>query len=119
MREPAGGETKELSKKAKFRLAVFDRYRLKSLRFSQTGKPDARPACRHFGIQRSYYCRWKARYDKRRLSSLENRSAAPEKKREPEYSRELVREIREGSYAVKTCFSGPDTRRHTKHSKSP
>jgi hypothetical protein len=69
--------------KAKFRLAVFDWYFRESERFSFIGKPGSILACRHFGIYLSYCYQWKARYDKRRLSSLENRSTTPEKRREP------------------------------------
>jgi transposase len=95
MREPAKGAARELPEKAKFRLKIFDRYFRESLRFSQTGKPDVSLTCRHFGIHRSYCCRWKARYDKRRLSSPENRPARPGKRREPRYSCDLVNRIRE------------------------
>jgi transposase InsO family protein len=94
MMELARGETKELSAKAKFRLEVFDYYYLKSARFSLTGLPDASLTCRHFGIHRSYFYRWKTRYDKHRLSSLENKPTVPEKQRTPSYSRELVSNVR-------------------------
>jgi hypothetical protein len=53
MREPAKGAAKELSEKAKFRLKVFDWYRNTPPRFSLSGLPDAKLACRHFGIHRS------------------------------------------------------------------
>jgi transposase-like protein len=95
MRELARGETRELSEKAKFRLKIFDYYYRDSARFSGGGKPDVSLTCRHFGICRSYFYRWKKRYDRRRLSSLENRSTAPAKRREPVYSRELARAVRE------------------------
>jgi hypothetical protein len=94
MRELARGERKALSEKAKFRLKVFDWYRNTSLRFSLAGLPDAKLTCRHFAIHRSYFYRWKGRYDRKRLSSLENRRTAPKRKREPGYSRELVRAVR-------------------------
>jgi transposase len=90
MQELAKGETKELSQKAKFRLKVFDWYYHKSALYSLSGLPDASLTCRHFGIHRSYFYRWKARYDKRRLSSLENRSTRPQNPRQPSYSRELI-----------------------------
>ncbi|MDR2471015.1 MAG: hypothetical protein LBD09_02760, partial [Treponema sp.] len=94
MRELAKGETKALSEAAKFRLKVFDWYRNESPRFSLTGLPDASLTCRHFGIHRSYFYRWKGRYDPKRLSSLENKRTVPKRKREPGYSRELVRAVR-------------------------
>jgi hypothetical protein len=77
VRELAKGESKELSQKAKLRLKIFDWYYHKPALYSVSGLPDASLTCRHFGIHRSYFYRWKARYDKRRLSSLENRAAAP------------------------------------------
>jgi transposase len=94
LRELARGTGRELSEKAKFRLKVFDWYRNTSARFSPAGQSDASVTCRHFGIHRSYFYRWKRRYDRKRLSSLENKRTAPKRKREPGYSRELVRVVR-------------------------
>jgi transposase len=95
IRELAKGEKRELSQKAKFRLKVIDYYLRSSAEFSKTRSPDVTLTCRHFGIHRSYFYRWLARFDARRLSALENRSSAPKKKREPEYSRELAKRARE------------------------
>ncbi|GMO62717.1 MAG: hypothetical protein Ta2A_09550 [Treponemataceae bacterium] len=67
--------------KAKFRLEVFDFYRLKSARFSESGEPDVGITCRHFGVHRSYFYRWKKRYDNRQLSTLENKPTIPTKRR--------------------------------------
>jgi transposase InsO family protein len=89
------GPRDELSEDAKFRLRVFDFYYQSSARFSESGKADAALTCRRLGIHRSYFYRWKARYDKRNLSSLEAKSTAPKKRREPEYSRELVAAVRD------------------------
>jgi hypothetical protein len=99
MRELAKEERKALSEAAKFRLKVFDWYRNSSPRFSLAGLPDASrgiyaETCRHFGIHRSYFYRWKKRYDPKRLSSLENKPPVPKRKREPCYLRELVRAVR-------------------------
>jgi transposase-like protein len=94
MRELAKGETKELSQKAKFRLKIFDWYYQKSALHSVSGLPDASLTCRHFGIHRSYFYRWKARYDKRRLSSLENKTTRRNPRR-PCYSRELIGKVRQ------------------------
>jgi transposase-like protein len=88
----------ELSEKAKFRLKVFDWYYQKSAALSNSGKADVSITCRHFGIHRSYFYRWMARFNKRRLSSLENKSTAPKNPRLPAYSRDFaakVRKIRE------------------------
>jgi hypothetical protein len=54
MRELARIGNGKLSDKAKFRLKVVDWYFRESPRFSARGKPDAVPACRHFGIHRLY-----------------------------------------------------------------
>ncbi|MDR0472906.1 MAG: hypothetical protein LBH43_04465 [Treponema sp.] len=90
MREPAKGGTKELSQKAKFRLKVFDWYYHNPALYSLSGMPGASPACRHFGIHRPYFYCWKARYGKRRLSSLENKTTRPRNPRRAAYSRELA-----------------------------
>jgi hypothetical protein len=95
IRELAKGSGKELSAKAKFRLKVFDWYFKQSKYFSLTGLPDASLTCRHFGIHRSYFYRWKARYDKARLESLESKPPVPKKKRSPCYSREIVNAVRD------------------------
>ncbi|MDR2536330.1 MAG: helix-turn-helix domain-containing protein, partial [Treponema sp.] len=62
--------------------------------FRFRGPPDASLACRHFGIRRSCFYRWKKRYDPKRLSSLENKKTLPKQKREPGYSREPVSAVR-------------------------
>jgi transposase len=83
-----------LSEKAKRRLEVLDWYFKKSPRFSRNKKPNAAVACRHFGIHRSRFYRWKARYNPGRLESPEPGSAAPKRKRRPEYSRAPVEKVR-------------------------
>jgi transposase InsO family protein len=95
MRELTRGETKELSAKARFRLEVLDFYRLKPARFSLTGLPDASLTCRRFGIHRPYFYRWKSRYDRHRLSGLENKPAIPGKRRSPPYSRDPAEKVRD------------------------
>jgi predicted secreted protein len=94
MRELAKGTGRKLSKKAQFHLWVFDWYRNVSPRFSLSRLPDASLTCRHFGIHRSYFYRWKKRYDPKHLSTLENKPTIPKQKREPGYARELVRVVR-------------------------
>jgi len=94
-RELAKLETTELSAKARFRLEVFDWHRNESPKFTRDGKPAASLTCRHFGIHRSYFHRWDKRFDRRRLSTLEDRPTAPGRRREPSYRRELVRRVRE------------------------
>jgi len=46
--------------------------------------------CRHFGISRQSFYRWKRRYDPRDLRSLEERSHRPRRLRQPTWSHELV-----------------------------
>jgi len=79
------GETKPLSAKAKFRLKVFDWHTHESPKYSANGKPDAKRMCRHFGLPRSTFYRWKKRFDKTSPASLENKSTAPKKRRGPSY----------------------------------
>jgi hypothetical protein len=88
------GPGRELSAEAKFRLRVFDFYYQSSAGFSKSGKPDVNLTCRRFGIYRSYFYRWKARYNGHNLLSLENRPTVPKRKREPEYPRSLVSAVR-------------------------
>jgi transposase len=92
-----------LSEKAKRRLEVLDWYFKKPLRFSKNKKPNAALTCRHFGIHRSRFYRWKARYNPRRLESLEPGSTAPKRKRQPEYTRALVEKVRAIRKEDQTC----------------
>ena len=50
---------------------------------------DARATCRHFDISPQTLYRWKARYDPRRLASLESRSCRPRRVRRPTAPPEL------------------------------
>ena len=50
---------------------------------------DARATCRHFDISPQTFYRWKARYDPRRLESLESRSSRPHTVRKPTTPPEL------------------------------
>jgi transposase len=83
-----------LSEKAKHRLEVLDWYFKKSSQFSVSGLPEVKLTCRHFGMHRSQFYRWKARYNPKRLESLEPGSTAPKRKRQPEYTRALVEKVR-------------------------
>jgi transposase InsO family protein len=51
--------------------------------FYHTHDCNAALTCRHFAIARSTFYRWLSRYDPRDISSLEDRSRAPGKRREP------------------------------------
>ena len=46
--------------------------------------------CRYFGISRQTFYRWKRRYNSRDLTSLEDRSHRPRRRRQPTWSRELA-----------------------------
>jgi transposase InsO family protein len=91
--KPDGLKSADLSAEAKLRLKVSGCCR-RSGRFSGTGLPNVSLTRRRFGINRpEFYCRRK-RFGKSNLRSLENRPAVPLKRNRPEYSRELVREVR-------------------------
>jgi putative transposase len=49
--------------------------------------------CRHFGISRQTFYRWKRRFDRHDLSTLEARSHRPRKVRQPTWSPELVERV--------------------------
>jgi putative transposase len=49
--------------------------------------------CRHFGISRQTFYRWKRRYDPKNLKTLESRSHRPRRTRQPTYSMDLVKAV--------------------------
>jgi len=74
------------------------RQRLKILDYARTHTVAA--TCRHFGIARSTFYRWRHRYDPQRLSLLENRSSRPKRCRRPTWTvaqAEAVRQAREAA----------------------
>jgi len=75
----------ELSRKARQRLKWFDYY-------DSRGR-NARLTCRHFDISPQTFYRWKRRYNRKELSSLEDRSHRPCHVRQPTYSVELVEAV--------------------------
>jgi putative transposase len=75
----------ELSKEAAKRLKWFDYYYCH-------GK-NGRLTCRHFDISPQTFYRWKRRYDRRQLKSLESRSCRPKRVRQPMYSADLVEAV--------------------------
>lgn len=64
-----------LSKPARLRLAWMD--------FYDAHGGNAALVCRHFGIARATFYRWRTRYDRHDLSTLEDRPRAPERRRRP------------------------------------
>jgi putative transposase len=51
--------------------------------------------CRYFGISRQTFYRWRQRYNPKRLQSLEDRSRRPSRVRQPTWSAELAKAVRE------------------------
>lgn len=68
-----------LSKKAQLRLSWIIYY------YTKTDK-NTSLTCRHFGIHRSQWYYWFKRFDATNLTSLEDKSSAPHKTREKEYT---------------------------------
>lgn len=79
--------TIELSRAARLRLSWMDHYR-------QHGQ-NAAFTCRHFGISRQSFYRWKRRYDPDDLRSLEDRSHRPHRRRQPTWSAALAERVRQ------------------------
>ena len=69
-------ETSNISPEAKLRLKWFDYYHTHSHNASLT--------CRHFGISRKTFHKWKKRFKKDTLCTLESLSRAPKRKRQRE-----------------------------------
>jgi len=74
-----------LSKEAKVRLNFLD--------FSKSHSVSV--TCRHFGISRSTYYRWKKRFNPYNLKTLEDHSKRPKKVRKPNWSFDVVVKIKE------------------------
>lgn len=77
---------RKLSPEARFRLRFIDNYRNVTHNVSAT--------CRLFGIARSLFYKWYARYNPYDLSSLEDRSSRPHRVRQVAYSIRLIATIR-------------------------
>jgi putative transposase len=54
---------------------------------------NAARTCRHFGISRQTFYRWKRRFDRHDLSTLEGRSHRPKKVRRPTWTTELAQRV--------------------------
>jgi putative transposase len=72
---------KELSREARTRLAWMDFYG-RSRNVART--------CRHFGISRQTFYRWQRRYDPQNLTTLEERSHRPHRRRQATWSASLA-----------------------------
>ena len=88
-------DLQELSREAKMRLAWFDWHRAHGENVSLT--------CRHFGIARQTFYRWQKRYDPRHLSSLQDRSSVPHKRRHRSWTTEQVLAV-QGLREEYPCF---------------
>jgi putative transposase len=75
----------EISREARLRLHWMDYYK--------AHEENAALTCRHFGISRQTFYRWKRRYDPKNLKTLESRSHRPRRTRQPTYSIELVKAV--------------------------
>ncbi|MEM4360205.1 MAG: helix-turn-helix domain-containing protein, partial [Candidatus Bilamarchaeaceae archaeon] len=76
-----------LSRTARLRLRWIDYYNSHGSNASLT--------CRHFGISRQTFYRWKRRYEQEGLKALEDRSRRPKKVRRPSWSFELEQEVKQ------------------------
>jgi hypothetical protein len=74
---PTGSHRGGVEPEAGVRLAWMDFYR--------RGRNVAR-TCRHFGISRQTFYRWQRRYDPYDLTTLEERSHCPRRRRQPTWS---------------------------------
>ena len=74
----------ELSREARVRLAWMDFYR---------HCQNAARTCRHFGISRQTFYRWRRRYDALDLSRLEARSHRPHRQRQPTWTFPLAEKV--------------------------
>lgn len=75
----------ELSHQGKQRLKWMEHY-------ESHGK-NAALTCRYFGISRQSFYRWRGRYNRWELSSLEERSRRPRRLRKPTWSTELSKKV--------------------------
>jgi putative transposase len=73
--------TREITREANCRLDWFEHYRRHgNISFT----------CRHFGISRQTFYRWKRRYNPLNLQTLERRSSCPKRKRLPTWTTEQI-----------------------------
>lgn len=86
----------KLSKEAKRRLRIIDFYYTKANR-------NASLTCRHFCISRSYFYKWKNRFNPKYLGTMESLSRRPKHLREVKYSQSLINLIKEYRKNPDTC----------------
>ena len=76
---------KSVSRAARQRLRWMDYYR--------THGRNAAFTCRYFGISRQTFYRWRRRYDPQDLSSLQDRSHRPHRRRRPTWTARQVQQV--------------------------
>lgn len=69
------------------------RLRLQWMDFYEAHGQNAAFTCRHFGISRQTFYRWRRRYDRQDLFRLEGRSHRPHRRRQPTWSFSLARRV--------------------------
>ena len=79
------GSGQELSREASLRLQWMNFYRSHGRNAALT--------CRRFGISRQTFYRWKRRFDRHSLASLESRSHRPQQLRQPTWTPELAARV--------------------------
>ena len=67
--------------------------RLQWMEFYRMQQRNAALTCRHFGISRQTFYRWKRRFDRHDLTSLEDRSHRPHQLRQPTWTPELAERV--------------------------
>ena len=67
--------------------------RLQWMLFYYFNGRNARRTCRHYGISRQTFYRWKRRFDRHDLTTLEARSHRPRKVRQPTWTAELAEHV--------------------------
>lgn len=75
----------ELSKEARRRLQWF--------KYHQSHERNASLTCRHFGLSRQTFYRWKRRYDREGARGLEDRAKRPKRVRQHTWSWEMEQEV--------------------------
>jgi putative transposase len=69
------------------------RQRLQWMLFYSFNGRNVRRTCRHFGISRQTFYRWKRRFDRHDLTTLEGRSHRPRRVRQPTWTVELAERV--------------------------
>ena len=85
-------EARQLARLGK-RLSRAARTRLQWMLFYYFNGRNARRTCRHFGISRQTFYRWKRRFDRHDVTTLEGHSHRPHKVRKPTWTAEIAERV--------------------------